>query len=56
MRLKELAAGLDVDVTFQDTGTPRASASKVAHAWALMLRLRQASVAPPRSQVLYSAT
>lgn len=46
------SAGLDVDVTFQDTSTPRASASQAAHAWALMLR--QAPVVPPRSQVLYS--
>jgi len=46
------AAGLDVDVAFQDTRTPRASADQVARAWALMLR--QAPVVPPRSQVLYS--
>ncbi len=46
------SAGLDVDVTFQDTSTPRASASQVVRAWALMLR--QVPVAPPRSQVLYS--
>ncbi len=46
------SAGLDVDVAFQDTSTGRASADQVARAWALMLR--QAPVAPPRSQVLYS--
>jgi len=46
------SAGLDVDVAFQDTSTPRASADGVDRAWALMLR--QAPVVPPRSQVLYS--
>lgn len=46
------SAGLDVDVAFQDTSTPRASARQAARAWALMLR--QAPVVPPRSQVLYS--
>ncbi len=46
------SAGLDVDVTFQDTRTSRASASQATRAWALMLR--QAPVVPPRSQVLYS--
>ncbi len=46
------SAGLDVDATFQDTSTPRASASQAARAWTLMLR--QAPVVPPRSQVLYS--
>jgi CubicO group peptidase (beta-lactamase class C family) len=46
------SAGLDFDVTYQDTSTPRASAAQAARAWALMLR--QAPVYKPGTQVLYS--